>query len=175
MDHHVSGISRWGCVPWLSLPSDCQDDCPIPQPWALALTWTLDCDLEFPAASTLGEHLEVSHLLHTHPFGLQASPRGSAGVGITSWGEEETKGLGTEWPWTKAKPLITDHLTAHGSPEPSQALGTASCNPAPCFLCAAQNWVCWEQCWALGRDLSADPGQNFSLEPLETKTWQILL
>lgn len=69
---------------------------------------------------------------------------------------------------------VPDHLTVHGSPDPSQALGTASCNPAPCFLCPAQNWVCWEQCCALDRDLAADPGQSLSLEPLKIKMWQIL-
>lgn len=100
MGHYVSGISGWGCVSWLSLLSECQNYCPVPQPWALALTWTLDCDLELPAASTLGEHLEVSHLFHAHTFGLQASPRGPAGVGITGWGEEEREGLRAEWPWT---------------------------------------------------------------------------
>lgn len=102
MGHHVSGVLGWGCASWLSLPSDCPVYCPVPQPWALALTWTFDCDLELPAASALGEHLEVSHLFHTHTFGLQASPRGSAGIGITGWGEEETEDLGAEWLWTKA-------------------------------------------------------------------------
>lgn len=111
MGHHVSGISGWSCVSWLSLSSDCQNYCPVPQSWALALTWTFDCDLELPAASTLGEHLEVSHLLHTHTFGLQAPPRGSAGIGITGWGKEEIEGLGAEWPWTKAKlPSLTTLL-----------------------------------------------------------------
>lgn len=105
MGHRVSGISGWGCVALLSLPSDCQNYCTVPQSWAAALTWTFDGDLEFPAASTLGEHLEVSHLFHTHTFGLQAPPRGSAGVGVTGWGEEETDGWGAEWLWTKAKLL----------------------------------------------------------------------
>lgn len=68
-----------------------QNHCPVPQPWALALTWPLDCDLEFPTASTLGEHLEVSHLFHTHAFGLQASPSGTAGIGITGWGRKKQK------------------------------------------------------------------------------------
>lgn len=173
MGHHVSGISGWGCVSWLSLLSDCQNYCPVPQPWDLALTWTLDCDLELSAASTLGEHLEVSHLFYTHTFGLQASPRGSAGVGITGWGEEEREGLCAEWPWMEAKLLVTDHLTASGSPDPSQALGMASCNSAPCFLCPVQNWVCWEQSghWA---EIWLQTGQSLSLESLETKTWRTL-
>lgn len=61
---------------------------PTPQSWALALTRPLDCDLELPAAGTLSEHLEVSHLFHAHTLGLQAPPRGAAGVGVTSWGLE---------------------------------------------------------------------------------------
>lgn len=134
--HCVPGLSGWGCVSCLSLPSGYS---PVPQPWALTLTWTLDCDLEFSAASTLGEHLEVSHFFHTDTFGLQASPRGTTGIGVTGWGEEETGGLGAEGPWTKAKLLASDDLTWHGSPDPSQALGMASCNPAPCFLCPPQN------------------------------------
>ena len=70
---------------------DCQNYCPVAQPWALALTWPLDCDLEFPAASTLGEHLEVSHLFYTHAFGLQASPRGTASIGIAGCGRKKQK------------------------------------------------------------------------------------
>jgi hypothetical protein len=65
-----------------------------PQPWALALTWPLDCDLELSTASTLGEHLEVSHLFYTHTFGLQASPRGTAGMGVTGWGEKKEGEVG---------------------------------------------------------------------------------
>lgn len=63
--------------------------CPDSHHGPLALTWSLDCDLELPAASTLGEHLEVSHLFDTHALGLQAPPRGAAGVRVTGWEREE--------------------------------------------------------------------------------------
>lgn len=75
------GQKHW--LPFLPAPD------PPPRPWALVLTWSLDCDLELPTASTLGEHLEVSHFFDTHTLGLQAPPRGPAGVGVTGWEEEE--------------------------------------------------------------------------------------
>ena len=62
---------------------------PPPQPWALVLTRSLDCDLELPTASALGEHLEVSHFFDTHTLGLQTPPSGAAGMGVTGWEEEE--------------------------------------------------------------------------------------
>lgn len=92
---------------WSPSPQGCAQCCPCPQgvrstgclssqlpdpppwPWALVLTWSLDCDLELPTASTLGEHLEVSHFFDTHTLGLQAPPRGPAGVGVTGWEKEE--------------------------------------------------------------------------------------
>lgn len=52
--------------PWAIFPP-CS---PTPQSWAPALTWPFDCDLELPAAGTLSEHLEISHLFHTHTLGL---------------------------------------------------------------------------------------------------------
>ena len=82
------------CIPYSLLPDavnhiSSQLPDPPPRPWALVLTWSLDCDLELPTASTLGEHLEVSHFFDTHTLGLQAPPRGPAGVGVTGWEEEE--------------------------------------------------------------------------------------
>lgn len=55
----------------------------------MVLTRSLDCDLELPTASALGEHLEVSHFFDTYTLGLQTPPRGAAGIGVTGWEEEE--------------------------------------------------------------------------------------
>lgn len=73
----------------LSLPSGGQKHWLPFLPAPLVLTRSLDCDLELPTASALGEHLEVSHFFDTHTLGLQTPPRGAAGIGVTGWEEEE--------------------------------------------------------------------------------------
>lgn len=49
------------------------------------LTGSFDDNLHFPRASSFGEDFEVGHFLDSHPFGLQASPRGSTRIGIACW------------------------------------------------------------------------------------------
>lgn len=96
---------------------------PIPQTQALSLTWPLDCDLELSAAGTLREHLEVSHLFHTHTLGLQAPPRGTAGIGVTGWGLEREDYRGSV---SGSSPLIA-HLPGHSLPDPHKHRALPSC------------------------------------------------
>lgn len=132
-------VSLWslqGTLCWLSWLSGGQSPWPhpslLPQPHhlhphhsyphlprALALTWPLDCDLELPTASALGEHLEVSHLFHAHTLGLQAPPRGSASIRVTGWGgrgEGRLRVLRGPGRSLSPSPLIP-HLTVYTPPD----------------------------------------------------------
>lgn len=138
---------------------------PTPGPWHSLgpLTVTLSSPLPAPLVNTLKSATSFTRT----PLGCRPRPVARQPLGLQAGERKRQKHC-------VLKALDRAELPHTGQlPDPSQALGMASCNPAPCLLCPSQNWDCWEQCLALGRELAAGPGQRLSSEPLEAKTRQI--
>lgn len=106
---------------------------PSPGPWHSLgpLTVTLSSPLPAPLVNTLKSATSFTRT----PLGCRPRPEARQALGLQA-GERKRR----QEVWVLNGPgQRPSSCPGHGSPDLSQALGTTSCNPAPCLLCPSRN------------------------------------